>query len=195
MQKSYVKYYHLQALNKSMTYFRTLLLSLFLFSGLLPVAMAASLSYTLSSGDVISIQVYGEPDLSFERILLTDSGRISYPFLGELATIGKTPKALEKEIVTGLKNGYLKRPKVTVSIIEYRDFFMRGEVKNPGGYPYKPGLTVHKAIALAGGLTERASEGKMFLIKDGQPDQKPSRVKMRDKIGPGDIITIEQSFF
>jgi len=178
-----------------MARFISLLLSLLLFSSLLPTAMAASGSYKLSSGDVISIQVYGEEDLSFERILLTDSGRISYPFLGEINTIGKTTKALEKDIISGLKDGYLKHPKVTVSIIEYRAFFMRGEVRSPGGYPYKPGLTVRKAIALAGGLTERASEGKMFIIKDGMSDHKPARVKMRDKIGPGDIITIEQSFF
>lgn len=159
-------------------------------------ALAAGDSqYRLGSGDVISINVFGEEDLSFEQIRLTDAGTFSYPFLGEVRANGKTAVELEQAIVQGLKGDYLIDPRVSVSILEYREFFVNGEVKNPGGYPFKPGLSLRKAIALAGGLTERASESKMTVIRDGDASRTPVRATLDTPIMPGDIITIEQSFF
>jgi len=156
---------------------------------------AGDSQYRLGSGDVISINVFGEEDLSFEQIRLTDAGTFSYPFLGEVRANGKTAAELEQQIVAGLKGDYLVDPRVSVSILEYREFFVNGEVKNPGGYPFKPGLTLRKAIALAGGLSERASESKMSVIRDSDPERKPVRATLDTPIMPGDIITIEQSFF
>jgi len=167
---------------------------LFLFFSVTAHAVTES-NYRLASGDIISIKVYGEEDLTFEKVLLTDIGTISYPFLGVVSAEGKTVTQLVQTITAGLKDGYLINPKVTVSIYQYRDFFINGEVKNPGGYPYKPGLTLRKAIAIAGGLTERASSSKMYLIKDKDPTKTPQKVKKGATVRPGDIITIEQSFF
>jgi len=159
-------------------------------------AFAASDStYRLGSGDVISINVFGEEDLSFKELRLTDAGTLSFPFLGEVRANGRTAAEVEQIIVNGLKGDYLIDPKVSVSILEYREFFVNGEVKNPGGYPYKPGLTMRKAVALAGGLTERASENKMFVIRDEDTSRTPRKANMDSQINPGDIITIEQSFF
>lgn len=158
-------------------------------------AESENATYQLGSGDVISIQVYGEEELGFEEILLTDAGTVSFPFLGEVVAKGKTAKELGNIIAAGLRDGYLINPKVTVSIIEYRDFFMNGEVKTPGGYPFKPGLTLRKAIAVAGGLTERASKNKMFVIRNNDPARITQKITMDALINPGDIITIEQGFF
>ena len=152
-------------------------------------------TYTLGSGDLISITVYGEPDLSFQEIQLTDSGSFSYPFLGEIHAKGRTSRQIESLISRGLKGDYLIDPKVTVSIIEYRPFYMNGEVKKPGGYPFKPGLTLRKAIALAGGLTERASRNKIEVIRDNDQDRKPVKISLDASINPGDIITVDESFF
>nr|WP_269472790.1 SLBB domain-containing protein [Vibrio taketomensis] len=71
---------------------------------------------------------------------------------------------------------------------------MNGEVKKPGGYEYQPGLTVDKAIALAGGFTDRASRSKVYIAQNGSDDNK-NKVKLSEKVLPGDIIVIEQSFF
>ena len=152
-------------------------------------------SYQLASGDIISIKVYGEEELTFEKIQLTDVGTVSFPFLGEVSAKGKTTAQLVQLITAGLKDGYLINPKVTVSIDEYRDFFVNGEVEEPGGYPFKPGLTLRKSIAIAGGLTERASKSKMFVIRDKDPSKKTQKITMDSPVYPGDIITIEQSFF
>ncbi len=150
--------------------------------------------YALGSGDLLSIQVFGEEDLSLE-VRLSDAGTFAYPFLGELRVVGKSISQLAELIRTQLADGYLVSPSVHVRVLEYRQFFVNGEVKKPGGYAYQPGLTLQKAVALAGGFTERASRTKMFVVHDGGDSSKPDRVTLGDKVRPGDIVTIEESFF
>jgi protein involved in polysaccharide export with SLBB domain len=150
-------------------------------------------SYQLGSGDLIRIQVYGENDLSMEA-RITDTGTLSYPFLGQIQVAGRTLGQLQNFIVKGLKGDYLVDPKVSVTILDYRQFYVNGEVKKPGGFSFKPGLTVRKAISLAGGVTERASSSKISIISEKAPDQQKP-VDMNTQVHPGDIITIEQSFF
>ena len=152
--------------------------------------------YRLGSGDVISIYVLGEDDLKREKIRLTDAGTIQFPVLGEMRVKGLTTGELEQKITSGLINAnYLKSPKVTVSIDEYRPFFINGEVYKPGGYPYVPGLTVLKAVSLAGGFKDRASKTNMFVVRDGAPNDERKKVGLDSPIHPGDILTIEESFF
>lgn len=152
---------------------------------------AQAQQYQLASGDVIKIYVLGEPDLTDEAVKLNDAGTFSYPFLGSIEARGRTPADIERQITAGLSNGYLKDPKVTVSVVEYRPFFIGGEVKAPGGYPYKPGLTMDRAIALAGGLTERASVKRININRSGSS----SAAQLSTPVEPGDTITIDQGFF
>jgi polysaccharide export outer membrane protein len=168
---------------------------------LLPAASAhgqdaGSISnYRLASGDVISIQVLGEEDLKREKIRLSDAATISYPILGEIKLFGMTVAELERVIRDGLKGRYLVNPQVTVTIVEYRNFYINGQVERPGGYPYSPGLTVRKAVSIAGGFRERASKDKINIISDDDRSQKPRRVDQNTMVKPGDIITVEESFF
>ena len=152
--------------------------------------------YRLASGDVISIYVLGEDDLKREKVRLTDAGTIQYPVLGEIRLKGLTTGELEQRITAGLiKADYLKNPRVTVGIDEYRPFFINGEVQKPGGYPYVPGLTVLKAVSIGGGFKDRASKRNMFVVRDGAPNEERKRVELDTPIFPGDILTIEESFF
>lgn len=151
--------------------------------------------YKLSSGDVISITVFAEEDLSFESIKLDESGSFSYPFIGEVNANGMTAPQLQKQLTKTLSGDYLVNPKISISILEYRQFYISGEVKDPDGYPYQPGLTVRRAIALAGGLTERASERRMTIIREADQNKTPKYVNMEDLVMPGDTITIDQGFF
>ena len=160
------------------------------------VSPAQELStYKLGSGDMISVRVMGEDDLRRERIRLSDAGTMSFPVLGEIKVKGMTVGALEDYITKGLKGRYLLNPQVTVAIDEYRNFFVNGMVEKPGGYPFSPGLTVRKAITLAGGFKERASRDKINVIRDDDPKQTPRKVDLNAAVLPGDIITIEESFF
>ena len=122
----------------------------------------------LGPGDQIIITVFGEEDLSMD-FRLNDSGRLNYPLLGEIVVEGVTVAELEQLITRGLKDTYLLNPAVTVSIAEYRPFFLNGEVRQPGGIPYQPKLTVERAIALGGGFTERASRSKIEVIRASDP--------------------------
>ena len=106
-----------------------------------------------------------------------------------------TVGALEQFIAKGLQGRYLLNPQVTVSIDEYRNFFVNGMVEKPGGYAFSPGLTVRKAISLAGGFKERASREKIFVIRDDDPSQSARKVDLNASLFPGDIVTIEESFF
>jgi len=152
-------------------------------------------TYKLSSGDMITVRVLGEDDLKREKVRLSDAGTMSFPILGEIKVQGLTASALEDYIAKGLKGRYLLNPQVTVTIDEYRNYYVNGMVEKPGGYAYSPGLTVRKAITLAGGFKERASRDKINIIRDGDPKQTPKRVDMNATVLPGDILTIEESFF
>ena len=151
--------------------------------------------YKLGVGDVISVQVIGEDDLKREKIRLSDAGTLSFPYLGEIRVRGLTVGALEELITQGLKGRYLLNPQVTVTIHEYRSFFVNGQVDKPGGYPFVPGLTVRKAISMAGGFKERASKEKINVIREDDVKGTPQRVPLEAAVQPGDIITVEESFF
>ncbi|WP_221075685.1 polysaccharide biosynthesis/export family protein [Agarivorans aestuarii] len=150
-------------------------------------------NYRLGPGDVINIKVYGEEDLSME-LLINNSGKIDYPYLGRLSVSGATSQELKQTIQTGLKGDYLIQPKVAVNIVQYRQIFINGEVENPGGYAYQPGLTIEKAIALAGGFTERASKTNIN-VSSGANNSLVSKATLNSKIQAGDIIVVKASFF
>lgn len=152
-------------------------------------------SYKLSAGDVISIRVFGEDDFTKEKIRLNDAGTVSFPAIGEIKVFGKTIGDLEAIITAGLKGRILVNPRVSVQIEEYRPFYMNGMVDKPGGYPFQPGLTIRKAASLAGGFKERASLSKIYIIRENDASQTPQKVDLNSIVGPGDIVTVEESFF
>ena len=174
--------------------FLSLILGMLLINSSVVLAEGNS-QYKLASGDVIRINVFGEQDLSFEELRLTDAGTFSYPFIGEVRAKGKTAAEIEQMIIDKLKGDYLIDPRVSVSVLQYREFFISGEVKEPGGYPFQPGLTLRRAVALAGGLTERASVKRISIIRDQDGNRAAVEASLDTKVLPGDTITIDQGFF
>lgn len=172
------------------------LIALLLFGVLGSICHAADSaleqSYRLGAGDDIEIRVYGEDDM-LVRTRISESGVINYPFLGSLTVKGVTVSELEQMITKGLKGAYLVDPAVSVNIVEYRPFFVNGEVNKPGAIPFQPGMTLRKAIAMAGGFTERANRSGGDVLRGG--DEKPQMLMLDAQVKPGDIITIKQSFF
>jgi polysaccharide export outer membrane protein len=150
--------------------------------------------YLLGSGDKVEITVYGEDDLK-TNVKIGKSGFISFPFLGDIQVIGLSPKQLEKIIYKGLLGDYLIAPQINVSILEYRPFFIHGQVKRPGGYPYLDDLTLDKAIAIAGGLSNRASKSDWTITRTVDGKIVMISANVVTEIHPDDIIKIEQSFF
>jgi len=150
--------------------------------------------YKLGPGDQIKIQVTGENDLLLD-VLIGESGMISYPFLGDVNVNDLTVSELDDFITKGLKGPYLVDPDVTVSVQTHRKFFVDGKVEKPGGFPFEPGMTVRKAISMAGGFDERANKKRIFVIRAGKENAKPEQISLDDAINPGDTVTVERSFF
>jgi len=156
-------------------------------------AAEPAVGYALGLGDKVRITVFGEPELSVSA-WVGDQGTIPYPLIGELPVRGLRLPEVERLVVARLKGPYLVDPQVTVSVDEYRPFFVLGQVNRPGGYPYAPGLTVRKAVSFAGGFTDRASRGKIFLTSEDAP-QDERRVEETDPVGPSDTVIVKGSFF
>jgi len=150
--------------------------------------------YRLASGDKIRIHVFGEEGLSMET-RLDETGVINYPFLGKIFVKGMTVGGLQETITEGLKQGYLVSPHVNVSIVEHRQFFIKGEVHAPGGYAYVPGLTIRKAISIAGGFSDHADRKRFLVVYDESSVNKVKSVGIDARIGPDDSITVVKSVF
>ena len=157
------------------------------------VALSAPLQggheYQLGPNDVVRIQVFGEEDLTVESKVGGD-GIVNFPLLGAVPIAGKTIKELQEYLAGRLAEGYVRSPKVTVLLVRYRNFYLHGEVRTPGGYPYEPGLTVQKAISLAGGFTEKAEIRKIAVTRVVGDRADTMVLGMESPIWPDDILTV-----
>jgi len=159
----------------------------FLLTSYVLHAVAAVEGYVIGPGDMLSINVYGEPELSLEKVRVSLDGMIPYPLLGRIQVVGHTVATLEKDITYKLKQGYLYRPQVTVAVVEFRPIYLKGNVKKPGVHTYTEGMTVEQAIALAGGIIEGSTLTEVSLTRDGAD---PIGVDLPYKIMPGDILNL-----
>jgi polysaccharide export outer membrane protein len=150
--------------------------------------------YKLGADDEISVSVFNEPDLSLSKTRVAANGSISMPLIGQVQVKGLTINEVELKITQLYLGDYLKKPDISVSIVEYRQFYVNGEVAKPGGYSYREGMTIQRAISLAGGFTERAARNKIQLMRENDPNNINS-VDLNSPVKPGDVITVEESFF
>jgi polysaccharide export outer membrane protein len=148
----------------------------------------------LQAGEKIRITVFGENSLSGEY-QIDPSGFISLPLAGTVKAAGLTQNDLARELEASLRSGYLKDPKVTVSILEFRPFYILGEVEKPGSYPYSSGLNVMSAIATAGGTTYRASQSTVLIQHPGEGELRSYDASKPIPILPGDIIQVPRRYF
>ena len=150
--------------------------------------------YKLGADDVISVSVFDEPDLSLREARVSSTGTIAMPLIGQVSVKGLNISEAEQKIHGLYLGDYLKKPDITITIVEYRQFYVNGEVEKPGGYSYREGMTVQRAITLAGGFTERASRTKILLVRENS-DGMPINAELTTPVQPGDVITVEESFF
>ena len=148
--------------------------------------------YQLGPGDEIEIYVFQEAELT-TKAKISQAGNISLPLIGQVRLEGLTSNEAKKRIEDMYRDGYLVNPNVSIIVRQYRPFFIHGEVKNPGSYKYQAELTLEQAIALSGGLKDRASSSKWIILR-GFPQQAFTAEK-QTIIMPGDVIKIEKSFF
>ncbi|MGV6819867.1 MAG: polysaccharide biosynthesis/export family protein [Parvularcula sp.] len=151
-------------------------------------------AYTLGSGDRIRLTVFGEEELSGE-FAVDGSGHVSLPLIGEVLVRDMTVREFQKAVETALLDGFLKDPRVSAEVISHRPFYILGEVKRPGTYPYQSGLTVLNAVATAEGFTYRANERFVFIRREGETDEKKYPLTSSTPVRPGDTIRVAERFF
>ena len=150
--------------------------------------------YRLGPGDQVRVTVFRHEDLSGE-FQLDGEGYFALPLVGEVQGGGKVVRELESNIEDAFRDGgYLVNPQVSLEVLNYRPFYILGEVNQPGSYPYVNGMTVINAVALAGGYTYRASQDSISVQRGGSNGNKVS-VGPTSQVLPGDIITVPERFF
>ena len=159
-----------------------------------PLPSAVNEVYKLGSGDVIKITVFKQEELSGEYTI-NGAGQIALPLIGDVNTKDLTVKQVEEAIANKLKPDYLLNPRVNVQVLNYRPFYILGEVKEPRSYPYVDGMTYLNAVAIAGGFTYRAKEDHVMVIRMNDPKKNEIRLNMDEKVMPGDVIHVEERFF
>ncbi len=150
--------------------------------------------YRLGPGDQVRVTVFRHEDLSGE-FELDGEGYFALPLVGEIQAGGKVVRDLENDIETAFQEGgYLVSPQVGLEVLNYRPFYILGEVNQPGSYPYVNGMTIINAVALAGGYTYRASQGAISVQRGGSNGETLS-VGPTTQVLPGDIISVPERFF
>lgn len=151
--------------------------------------------YILEPGDQVRVTVFGQTNLSGE-FKLDAVGHIAIPLVGTVIASHGTARKLSERIEQLLtQTGYLREPKVSVEVLGYRPFYVLGEVRQPGEFPYTSGMTVLSAVARAGGYDYWAREGNAVLVRLLPNGQKEYRATERTPILPGDIIRVPKRYY
>ncbi len=149
--------------------------------------------YRLGSGDKIKLTVYGEADLSGD-FDVSGNGSVSLPLVGQVRAGGRTVPEFEQSLTQQLKT-YFRHPRVSVQVLNYRPFYIQGEVKNAGEYSYINGLLVRDAIAKAGGYTYRAATNHVFIRRATDQEERRYSLDAPVYVMPGDNIRVSERFF
>ena len=150
--------------------------------------------YRLGVADQIRVNVFGEENLSGEFVV-DSAGTVSMPLIGEVAATGKTIREFQKDVEAALRDGYLNDPQVSAEVMNFRPYYILGEVAQSGEYPYSNGLTVLNAIATAGGFTYRANKKYIYIKRAGEQTEIRYPLTVSTPVQPGDTIRIAERLF
>jgi polysaccharide export outer membrane protein len=151
--------------------------------------------YRLDNGDRLRVVVFGQEDMSGEYTV-DGSGVISMPLINQVQARGRTVTELEKEIAQRLESGnLLVNPSISVQVAQFRPFFILGEVRQPGQFPYVEGMTVLTAVAIAGGFTYRAETDYYTITRTVEGKTVEARGENTTVVQPGDVILVSERYF
>lgn len=150
--------------------------------------------YRLGAGDQLRITVFGEADLTGEYVVNAE-GMVAFPLVGDVPAQNKTLTEFGQAVTEALQEGYVRQPNVAVQVMNYRPFFILGEVRTPGTYPFSANLTVMNAVATAGGFTYRANTDRVFIKHAGEEREHAYRLTTTTPVQPGDTVRIGERLF
>jgi len=174
--------------------------TILLFDAALAESSQSDTIYRLVAGDRVRVTVYGHEDMSgdFE---VDAQGQLVLPLVKDIVAAGRSLEELQAIVTDKLKPDYLKDPHVRVEMLNYRPFYIFGEINVPGSYEYIDGMTIINAVAVAGGFTHRAQKEKIKIVRElvsGSTAEVSSRrlkASQDTPILPGDVIEIPERLF
>ncbi len=159
-----------------------------------PISLAGVATH-LQTGNKIKVTIYGEDTLTGEYDI-NPGGYVSMPLVGAIRAAGRTRSELERDIANRYRSGgFLQDPNVTVAVVQFRPFYVLGEATSPGEYPFRSGLNVHSAVAMAGGFTYRASRSAVLIRHAGEQVWREYPLTEAVPIEPGDLIRVPERYF
>jgi polysaccharide export outer membrane protein len=150
--------------------------------------------YQLDTGDAVRVTVYGDAELT-NTYRVDDNGAIAFPLVGPVKVRGETTTTAAARLAGSLANGYMRNPDVAVEIAEYRPFFIQGEVKNSGQFPYVYGMSARAAISTAGGFSETADRNRVMVYRRQGNEMIKGVADLDVPIYPGDTIVVSERWF
>lgn len=161
-------------------------------------------SGVIGQRDTVEIRVFREDELTTTG-QLSGNGTISMPLIGSVKLAGLTTDSAAKVIEAKLKDGYLAKPQVSVTIEGRirRTITVLGQAQNPGVFelPANRSMTIVEAIGMAGGATRIANTKKITLKRSGG---KVQTINLKDitsgktpdmPLKDGDVLSIPESLF
>ena len=136
-------------------------------------AVESAGAYRIAIDDVLDVAVQDHPDLTVSVTVISD-GTVTLPLVGAVKVAGLTADEAAARLRELYDSRYVTDPTVGVNLKRghVRQFFVNGEVKTPGAYPYTEGITVLRAVIVAGGFTEYAAKGRVKVLrKNDGPEQ------------------------
>jgi polysaccharide export outer membrane protein len=165
------------------------------------LSATADSTYVIGPEDGLDINVWKEPDVS-RAVPVRPDGKISLPLLNDIQAAGLTPMQLQEVITQGLKK-FITGPQVTVIVtqINSRRIYVMGEIARPGAFPMLPNMTILQALSTAGGFSQYAKLGAIYLLRseDGRQVTYPfnykevirgRRPEQNIALKPGDTIVV-----
>jgi protein involved in polysaccharide export with SLBB domain len=161
-----------------------------------PVSLAGGgVATLLLPGERVKITVYGEEALTGEYDI-NPSGYVTMPLVGAIRAAGRSQAEFGRDVASRYSHGgFLQDPHVTVAVVQFKPFYVLGEATSPGEYPFRSGLNVHTAVAMAGGFTYRASRSFVLIRHTGDEIWKEYPLTEPVPIAPGDLIRVPERYF
>jgi protein involved in polysaccharide export with SLBB domain len=178
-------------------------------SAVAPQAPSSTLdNYILSPNDIVLVKVFEDPDLDSQHRISQD-GTINFPLIGVVQISGRTVTQAASTIRDRLLKGYLRNPQVRVNVIQYasRRITVLGQVQRPGSYvlPNEERVDLLQAIAMAGGFTRLADEGRVLvrrnvngvdtILKVNAHAETKNSSSQLFEVQPDDRITVRERIF
>ncbi|WP_246156044.1 polysaccharide biosynthesis/export family protein [Sphingorhabdus profundilacus] len=164
-----------------------------------PVAMmegpsVANYVYRIGSGDRLKIQTFGESTLSGE-FAVNAEGSIAFPLVGDVMAGGKTVTEFKEDLTNKLGSQYLRNPRISVEMVNFRPVYILGEVAKPGEFNYSERMSVFALVAKAGGFTYRANQSYAYIRREDETEEKAIKLTSATAVQPGDTVRIPDRVF